>query len=104
MLQTEAFQAEVDAMSAWHPTTEYSRIRRKTVPLAQQCLTSPALAGFETAVHRGMLHLVLDYQEELLLWEKATQRHKVVKLGDELPETGEAVSYTHLTLPTKRIV
>ena len=31
----------------------------------------------------------LDYQEELLRWEKSTQRHKAVKLGDELPETGE---------------
>ena len=67
MLQTEAFQAEVDSMSAWHAPTEYGRVYRKAVPLAQQCLTSPALAGFEVAVHRGMLHLVLDYQEELLL-------------------------------------
>ena len=70
MLQTEAFQVEVDGMSAWHAATEYGRVRRKTVPLAQQCLTSPALAGFEVAVHRGMLHLVLDYQEELLRWER----------------------------------
>ena len=46
VLQTEAFQAEVDSMSAWHAPTEYGRVCRKAVPLAQQCLTSPALAGF----------------------------------------------------------
>ena len=64
-IRTEAYQIEVDNMSNWHAEVEVGRIRRKTMSLAEQCLSGPTFRGYEVAIHRGLLHMVIDYQDLL---------------------------------------
>ena len=76
-------------MSNYYAEVEAGKVRRKAKLLVEQCLSRPALRGYEVAIQRGLLHLVLDYQDELLRWEKAKGRLKAAKEGDNLSETGE---------------
>ena len=64
-IRTEAYQIEVDNMSNWHAEVEVGKIRRKTLSLAEQCLSGPTFRGYEVAIHRGLLHMVIDYQDFL---------------------------------------
>ena len=70
-------------------------MRRKTSSLAEQFLTGPTYRGYEVAIHHGLLHLVLDYQDELLRWEKGTTRLKASKDGEDELETGEDADFEH---------
>ena len=88
-LAAENLQSDLVQLSHYYSTLDRC-MQRKLKPLAQQQLELPVRRGFEVAVRRGLLCLVLHYKEELLKWSKQKYRNDAVSAGALLP-TGDDV-------------